>query len=408
MPKIAFITTVFRNPGDAFIRAGIEYLIRQIIPYYHPIYIDKHDVRTLELNWWFYSSFPSSIEKVFLQLSTWKNRGKDALNEADLIIQAGTPFYYVVPDSNGNFKTGATSIDTDWIQEIWLNRILARPLHPPLINIAVGTCQPFYSDGTEFDNRPELIDFIRKSVEHSLFTTVRETVAHSMLNRHEITNQCLPCSAIFANDFHGILPDSPHIVIMNYMPGGAHYALGQTLDIQAWQDTFIKIHENLKKYYRVVIACHSANEALKAREILPHADTFFSTDYTDYIRLYSRAYFGIVNRVHAGMALAGLGRPAIIIGNDTRSRMAEMMGLPVLFVNEATVEVIQAHIESFEKSLDIWTDQLFIKKEKARINYLELLTNNLQPIQESLKNRKGYTKSDYDYTRQDFWLPYKL
>ncbi len=43
-------------------------------------------------------------------------------------------------------------------------------------------------------------------------------------------------------------------------------------------------------------------------------------NFVEYLRFYSRAKFGILNRVHGAFAMASFGRPSIVIGNDSRAK----------------------------------------------------------------------------------------
>jgi hypothetical protein len=193
---------------------------------------------------------------------------------------------------------------------------------------------------------------------------------------------------------------------MNYMPGGAHYTLGQTIESEKWEANFIKIHAELSLLHEVIVICHSAGEVLAIRKLVPTARTFFSPRPEDYLNVLSQARFGIVNRVHAGVALAGFGRPAVVVGNDSRAGMAELLGLPVVFVNNATPAVLLEHIESFHQNPEDWSHRLLTVKEEARLQYLGLLQESIGPLLNSLKDRKGYGRSDSDSVRPDFFSPY--
>lgn len=389
--KVAFITTVDRNPGDAFIRAGIEYLIQQLVPYYESIYIDKHD----------YQFQPPSIGIARSLINKFRRPGslshpaqQHRIRDADLVIQAGAPFYYIVPDQNGSYEAASSSITTNWIGEVWLKDLLGEHNNPPLLNMAVGTCQPFASDASEFRHSPALIEFIKNTVKRSALTTVREKVAARLLESCGLETNCLPCTAVFAADRHRIYPEPGQFVCLNYMHGGAHYDLGQTLDYQAWEDTFRSVYGSLRRRYPVIVMCHSPNEVLRIRTMIPWADTFFSTDYIDYLKMYAKARFGVLNRVHGAITLAGFGRPSVIIGNDTRALMGELLELPTYFINDARSETILKHCNNFESEHDIWLTKLKDIKSAARIKYMNLLESRLTVLPNMVGNYAGYQLSD--------------
>lgn len=398
-PKVTFITTIDRNPGDAFIRAGIEFLLQQIMPFYVPYYVDKHDIRSLNRHWWFLTKHPKKVRKLLGMYLNLFERNQDVFSLADLIVQAGTPLFYISPNDKGLYDTYTSSITTDWVQEIWINRLLSHKNDIPIINMAVGTCQPYHSDTSEFDRSHELIEFIERTVTRSSVTIVRERNAFQLLRRYNLNGYCLPCASIFACNFHGIYAEEPEFVAVNYMHGGSHYTLGQNIDFDGWQKTFTTIYNYLKEKHRVVVVCHAPKEVLHIRSILPEAETFYSNCYEDYLRIYAKTKFGVLNRVHGGMAIAGFGRPSVIIGNDTRVKMAEMMELPIYFVNDANPNLLMEIIESFESEANEWNLKLTRLKEDARLNYLQILTSKLHPLLENLVTMNGYLRTDFDSVR---------
>jgi len=393
--KIAFITTVDRNPGDAFIRAGIEYLLQQHIPYYQGVYVDKHEYRGNTAGGGMKGRFLKCVRRL---LQGDHQSGGDPFACADLIVQAGTPLYYISPGKDGTYASFSSSITTDWVSEVWLKRLLRLPSPPPLLNLAVGTCQPFRSDTSEFDHSPPLLEFVRRTVNLSALTTVREKTAVHLLERCGLQAPCLPCTAIFATDHHRIYPERPQFVCLNFMEGGAHYTLGQEIDSEGWRRTFCTIYESLNRQYPVVVMCHSPGEVLRVRSLLPEADTFFSLHYEDYLRMYAKARFGVLNRVHGAMVLAGLGRPAVVVGNDSRGRMCELMHLPVSFVNDATPEGLLAHCADFADQPEAWSDRLLATKSVCRAQYLRLLDSCLATVRPRTGGGPGYQRSDFGKT----------
>ena len=72
----------------------------------------------------------------------------------------------------------------------------------------------------------------------------------------------------------------------------------------------------------------------------PEKGAFYSPDYLDYFPVYAKCRGGIFNRVHGAVLLAGRGVPSVIIGNDSRTRMADEFGLPRWHVSEAEPKLV--------------------------------------------------------------------
>ncbi|MEM2741436.1 MAG: hypothetical protein QXD95_04745, partial [Nitrososphaeria archaeon] len=49
----------------------------------------------------------------------------------------------------------------------------------------------------------------------------------------------------------------------------------------------------------------------------------------------------LCNRIHASVALAGLGIPSIAVGADTRLLTVHALGLPCIYVKEANVSLLE-------------------------------------------------------------------
>ena len=81
-----------------------------------------------------------------------------------------------------------------------------------------------------------------------------------------------------------------------------------------------------------LLVCNDRAEEAAASRWFPSVKRFYSADHRDYLRTYARARYGLVNRVHAAFAMASFGRLAAVIGNDSRSHMAELIDVPVFDV----------------------------------------------------------------------------
>lgn len=162
------------------------------------------------------------------------------------------------------------------------------------------------------------------------------------------------------------------------MQCGGHYTFDQPIDMYAWQRKFAAIAAAAQELGPVVLACHNENEAALALELFPTYDRFLvPNDPLAFMRFYSGARFGIVNRVHAGFMLASLGKPVVVIGSDSRARMIELLGLNAYFVNDVPEpHSLFSELLGLESS---YFERIESVRSKARARYLTLIN----PILES-------------------------
>jgi hypothetical protein len=184
----------------------------------------------------------------------------------------------------------------------------------------------------------------------------------------------IPCSSIFAIDEHGLKSEGEEYVVVNYMKGGAHYTFGQKIDVEKWERAFKSFYFSLKTKERVVVSCHNQKEVDEVKAFDPEAEIFYvKDDYLAYMKFYSKAKFGIMNRVHGAFLMASYGKPSIIIGNDSRAKMAEMIGLKSYFVNDVDEELLNQEYLFLESGADNFKERFTNIKEKALHDYMKSL-----------------------------------
>ena len=160
------------------------------------------------------------------------------------------------------------------------------------------------------------------------------------------------------------------------MKGGAHYTFGQEIDFYKWENTFKKFYFDLKEKERVIISCHNQKEVDEAMELDPNAEIFYKKDdYLAYMKFYSKAKFGIMNRVHGAFLMASFGKPSIIIGNDSRARMGSEIGLKHYFVNDVDYELLVKEYEYLKNGADNYTARFKAIKKKAFEDYMRVLSD---------------------------------
>lgn len=377
MTKVTIITTVQHNVGDDFVREGILHLLQKRFRTVRETLIHKHIPACVrpEFAWLHDMGLDRSIDKLrpdltknltdrvdaVLPIFPWSDR----LRNCDVLVQSGAPVYWT-------HSTGDCS-DSEWwgplIERRWLPTAGVRPF----LNLAGGTCQHWGSDGSEFAGKAKLLDFIRRFYDVTALTTVRDELSVRVVALAGRTVTALPCTSIFAVNRLKIDPGVGEYTVLNYMPGGGHWAFGQPIDAKRWESTFRDFARTLATRGRCILACHDLKELKAAKSLLPGFEVFYSKDYTEYLKFYSKARWGIMNRVHGAFALASLGKPAVVVGTDSRAEMAGMIGLRAVFVNDASPQWLNDQAERLESETATFPQEMSRRKTEAEEKYLALL-----------------------------------
>lgn len=377
--KIAFITTVNHNIGDDMVRYGIIYLLKKRLGPFDSLLIHKHIPLTVrpELEWLYYCGLTKVLDKLpRARGAFWSrvidklplNKNTDKILNCDLLVQSGAPFYYCFPDGSGIHNN-------EWDKPLIRNRYLKIRENVNLINIGVGSCQPYNSDGSEFLTNAPCADYIKEF--HSLckLTVIRDRLSKKILNSLGLDAPLLPCPSIFAMDHFGISPAEPGYIALNYMALGGHYEFGQNINRKKWRDTFIAFYNMLQKEHSIVIVCHDENELRIIKKMLPEAKTFFSGSLRNYMDFYSKSKAFIGCRVHGAFAAASFGKPAMVIGSDTRAHMINEIGLKSIFVKDVMPDLLMDNYRAL-MSEKVDYSEIFNKiKEEAVNNYISIFSS---------------------------------
>lgn len=312
--KIAFITTWNTNVGDDFVREGIRAVLDTLLSY-RPYLIDKHNPET--------SVFSPCPEDHAVPIT-------DKILDADIIIQSGAPVYW-----NLGPEPGQTCWSSEWIKPLWYDRIAKVYGKKPVLNLAAGSAQGYFGGGDDILHDDECRNFIHDLNRFCCLTTVRDQLAQDIHMVLGYKAHRMPCTSIFAWRRHmRALQQDRSAIALNFMPMGGHFETAPAIDRAAWAKNFQEIVRLLRREKcELQFIAHSLGEVDAMHELIPKADIFFSESYQDYFAVYGRCRAGIVNRVHGGLLLAGSGAPAIIVGNDSRSRTIDEMHLFRYYVN---------------------------------------------------------------------------
>lgn len=363
--KISIITTVNHNVGDDFVREGIKYLLRKYyanttIEFQH---IHKHSPITTRYGYeWFRDiRFSSRADKIIP-----KNWSKDRVSEADILVQSGAPVYWCHEVGGGH------CYNNEWYEPLIKKRFLNNK-NTKLLNLAAGTCQTYHSDGSEYCSLCN--DYMEEFYRLADVTTVRDTLARTIFSKIGIDVPVIPCSSIFAIDEYGLKSEGEEYVVVNYMKGGSHFTFGQKIDFDKWEREFKKFYFELKEKEQVIVSCHNQKEVDEVLEFDSKAEIFFiENDYLEFMKFYSKAKFGIMNRVHGAFIMATYGKPSLVIGNDSRARMAEEIGLKHIFVNNADYKLLNNEYGFLKSGADDFSGRFKAIKEKAFNDYLKALS----------------------------------
>jgi len=370
--KITFITTIDHNVGDDFVREGIKYLLRKVLPKkeIHFQNIHKHSPITVRHGFeWFkrikISKFnlPSKNLDALLPLKITK----DKILAADIVIQSGAPVYWCHKDF------GSHCADNEWYDPL-IRRRFNENHDAILLNVAAGSCQDFNSDGKEFKECSKDIKYIKEFYFASSLTTVRDKLAHNVLSSLGLDAQLLPCPSIFAIDEYDLKPQEKKYLIINYMQIAGHYTFGREIRSDKWFNELKTFYNYVKEKEEILFVCHNKRELSNAKKIDPYANTFYSDSFLDYMKIYSKAKYGIMNRVHGAFIMASYGAPSFVIGNDSRAKMTEEIGLESMFLNDITYSTLVDKYESLKKMRKNYITVFNERKKIAFDKYVNLLS----------------------------------
>jgi len=367
--KTTIITTVHHNVGDDFVREGVLHVLQSVMNPGRVELIHKHSPVTAVYGWeGMRSNHLSRIADPLLRLAHAKNR----ISDADLLIQSGAPVYWCHP--------GETHCaDNEWYDPLVRKRFLADRRGRKFLNIAGGSCQRYHSDGGELDSCPKCRAYIREFYDACDLTILRDKLAQVMLGKAEREAEVLPCTSIFARDYLDIRPQPGEYIVLNFMENGGHYTFGQAIDRDAWRSQFRELAYMAGKIGEVVIACHTREEERLANVVVPELKSFLvPDDHVEFMKFYARARFGIVNRVHAAFMMASLGKPAAVIGNDSRALMIENLNLSSYFVGEVDEVGVENIIENVAGREANYADEIESVREASRSKYAALISSALE------------------------------
>jgi len=373
--RIGLITTIDTNIGDDFIREGICRVIRSLVPdqrlefvavnKHSPIgvYPKWHPVKVLRSR----RIRPGAARRACRSVS---NRilgmGLTHFDSCDAIVQCGAPVYW--PDC----------AHTAWREELWEEVVERLHRRIPVLNLAAGSCYP-YDRQPEYFESGEDRQYARWL--HSLCraTAVRDQLAFRLLGDAGCNAELIPCSAFLFTTPSDATETADGPVLISYMRGGGHqYGWSEGAEPEIWQSATRQLIDRLRKRHRVAMLCHNEEEAGLARELDPTCECIVPRTYSEFPRMVRTAKAALCNRMHAAVALAGMGIPSVAVCTDTRLLMVKQLGLPCFYVKDASAPQLEADLERLIASRHEVAASLKSLQEKTMAKYQDILKAHLR------------------------------
>lgn len=370
--RIGLLTTLSTNIGDDFIRDGIINVVMAITPnkLVNFTTINKHEPNTVYPAWHpirlsYRNGFVPrrKLGPVRRFAESWlPSLGFSRLDSCDLIVQCGTP---VIWEGCRN---------SEWARLIWRD-VLARVARggKPVLNLGGGSAYPWERQPTTLVGSPDE-PFVRLMLKASRSTTVRDRLARHLFASLGCQAEQVCCPAMLAGQTF-VVPTLPkRKVVINYMHGGGHFDLGQEIDAGVWEKTMRQVVTELQKEsWELLFLAHNAKEAELAGRIWPDFPCVLPINQREYFESLRDAAFGVFNRMHASVAAAGIGIPSVAVGTDTRNLMIEALGLPVLYVKDASPSRLRMVIRDLINHRSSEAQRLLKLRQVTFDTYKELL-----------------------------------
>lgn len=370
--KVGLITTLNTNIGDDLIRKGILHLLittcaghqieivsvnkhdpLTVYPDWHPIHatkLSRHLPRHYRIDRWIEHSMPRLRQSRF--------------DSCDLIVQCGAPVFW-----NDCHRT-------PWAKPLW-HEVVGR-LHQriPTLNLAAGSCYPWEQQPEHFSQEDEA--YVRAILSYCRLTTVRDVLAQRLCSNLGAQTPVVPCTALLVAGDASQNAEEDGYILINYMEGGGHYEWDQGIDPAEWHRTTVSLIRRIQQRHKVLFLCHDEKEYHLTRGIDPSIPCFWPKTVNEYFQDMPPIKAAVCNRMHASVALAGLGIPSIAVCTDTRLLMVDALGLPCYYAKDANVDRLESDVENLADSFSQWKERLLQMKIDTQTRYLDLIQETLR------------------------------
>lgn len=310
LPIITTTTRSRNNPGDTYIGTGLQWLVERVTGPDTPWYlVDKFNQK----------NFVEAIPE---------------MKRAGVALYAGTPQY-------NRFSDWKFWYD----DEMWRKHL--NPNGIPVAVFAGGAGHPeaeitpeAFAEECASDRKTRKI--LKMRAKNALCFTVRDAHSHALLNRLDIPNAYLPCSATFSGLYYRVRPRivDGRVAIVSPKPTFVHRAKPEQV-----VERFLAIHHAVREEgYRPVMVCHNRVGYEAYRDLLPQEEVFYSNDYHPLLKFYGTCEGIISARLHATLPTYGIGGATRIlnISIDIRGNAVDPLGIPNISYHQATPERVMA------------------------------------------------------------------
>ena len=372
--RVGLITTLNTNIGDDFIREGICSLLRHVfskqvvtfvpINKHRPltVYPHRHPVQVAQLARY----LPRGRQHVFQLIERAASGLRFSHFETcDLIVQCGTPVAWF-----GCWRC-------EWAEPLW-HHVVGRLSNKgiPVLNLGAGACFPWEAQPERIENENDAL-YLGRILAYCRATTARDRLAKRLFEFLEHSCPLIPCPAFLAGKALTNGSADRDLVVINYMEGGGHYDFGQSINPNAWRSTARNLIASLRQNHRLLFVCHDQKEYAIASALNGDIPRVLPKNSQEYFSIVARAKVGICNRLHAAVAMAGIGIPSVSVGTDTRMLMVEAVGLPVFYVKDATVGGVEDKMHCLLDNQESERERLLSLREDTWKRYLEVVENAL-------------------------------
>ena len=136
----------------------------------------------------------------------------------------------------------------------------------------------------------------------------------------------------------------------------------------------------LKRHYKLVFLCHNRVEYRLASELDSTLQRLWPKTVHEYFNIIPKAKAALCNRLHAFVALAGLGIPSVAVGTDTRLLMVQALGLPHVYVKEANASDLEDMLNNQIKHCHREKERLLTLRTETWNRYVQTVIKNITDL----------------------------